>query len=1234
MMHRCILLLGTALPLFVYAYTVSPNIGSIGAVFDAADYNHFNGVFYQTFQENRLLHQSNLTLTAFATPLQEDSSIYTSFLSLCSFLQGRNFRALLVVGREETVQRVGLVAQPLGIPVIALTTDSVVERHVQAHNPLLLMLRPSQADQAKAYLQFFQANFWFNLILIVQDSLLSDGFYEQMKKNVTDASKWNINTKIIPESFDAKKLQSLATSLLQKEPKIVVIHADLSLVQRIFQSFYDANVTSLNHAWFITDSSLTRDYEYMSTFPTGTLSIVPNYAINIDDVILDGTNFLIKSVIQAPHETPIFRGCWNYTQSSNQHLGEKMFRILQSTTLTGRSGTIVFDNQGKLDASNFVVQNLVREDGQTPFWRRIGYIQGEDVSPFGIVWPGESITSQIAFGRKKYRIVTNPVKPFVMDESPHPDYGYCATETTCIYINNTGRNNIIHALEDYKNGVFNKSNPYVLKCCRGLSVDLLNRLASDLDFDYELYIVSDTTYGKEVNGSWNGMIRELMSGTAHMAVAAFSITRDRVKVIDFTSIYFFSGFSILYTEKQRASNMQAFLDPFAPAVWFAIIISATLTAIAMGIFEWNSPFGLNPWGKKRKQNYTLASGMTMVYSVLFGHTVKTKSPKAWPSKVMQNLWAFSCIFVIASYTANLAAFIAGKHAGIIYRSVHDSWLNDINVGVLPGSAVEGIVKQLNPRLWSKTQNYLVDTTDNAINKLIKGELDAYLGDYPILDYARAKLDPDCKLRLLTQTFGEDGYGIGLPKGSPLKTPLSKMINEYHESGYIEDLIDVHFADSRCYKQRIKSEDSQLEEQHHAGSFVMLCVGIVVGICVLFLEHAIFKWCVPKLRRKPGQSLWKSVHVMFFSQRLHRSINSAELVPAHETVREMLGIWKSKDFIKLFQKNTIKTNKMADAAKRKRLNRNFFDIIEKAKWMKEMQDNNLFGDESTPCSPSPQIREISLRDITQAVDLSEFRKQNMIENQEHLLDFTLPTKVKDFDESTSLNHRSVSHDGFDWSAQQSDSQDILTGIASEDPLISESSAVNDPPTINDAEEFGPFVSNNAQEAHTYTSPVFELEPSHSIELVTETKSGREHLYDVPLEIRQCDSKEKKTPNGDLFSDEYRPKRKELSFAPESHTVRRNSSDQLKDQHMRRLSIPDTKPKDSRTFHPRKRQTIHGNRRGKTSTGFNVDKFSKEELLLMWKSSELEMNERLQTAVKDKQRLETKLTALKLQMSTPV
>ena len=95
--------------------------------------------------------------------------------------------------------------------------------------------------------------------------------------------------------------------------------------------------------------------------------------------------------------------------------------------------------------------------------------------------------------------------------------------------------------------------------------------------------------------------------------------------------------------------------------------------------------------------------------------------------------------------------------------------------------------------------------------------------------------------------------------------VSKKIQDYHESGYIEDLIDVHFADSNCYKQRIKEEDSRLEVLHHAGSFTMLCVGIIVGVGILLLEQAVFRVVVPALRKRPGHSIWKSVHLMFFSQ---------------------------------------------------------------------------------------------------------------------------------------------------------------------------------------------------------------------------------------------------------------------------------------------------------------------------------------------------------------------------------
>lgn len=49
-------------------------------------------------------------------------------------------------------------------------------------------------------------------------------------------------------------------------------------------------------------------------------------------------------------------------------------------------------------------------------------------------------------------------------------------------------------------------------------------------------------------------------------------------------------------------------------------------------------------------------------------------------------------------------------------------------------------------------------------------------------------------------------------------------------------------------------------------------------------------------------MWK---IRFFSQRLHRCINSAVLVSAQESAKEMLGIVKKGDFSRLFMKSTIR-----------------------------------------------------------------------------------------------------------------------------------------------------------------------------------------------------------------------------------------------------------------------------------------------------------------------------------------
>lgn len=48
----------------------------------------------------------------------------------------------------------------------------------------------------------------------------------------------------------------------------------------------------------------------------------------------------------------------------------------------------------------------------------------------------------------------------------------------------------------------------------GFCVDLLDKLAENLDFEYKINIVKDGKYGEQINGTykWNGMIGEILSG--------------------------------------------------------------------------------------------------------------------------------------------------------------------------------------------------------------------------------------------------------------------------------------------------------------------------------------------------------------------------------------------------------------------------------------------------------------------------------------------------------------------------------------------------------------------------------------------------------------------------------------------------------------------------------------------------------------------------------------------------
>ncbi|VDN26883.1 unnamed protein product [Gongylonema pulchrum] len=126
----------------------------------------------------------------------------------------------------------------------------------------------------------------------------------------------------------------------------------------------------------------------------------------------------------------------------------------------------------------------------------------------------------------------------------------------------------------------------------GYCIELLEKIAELQKFKYILHEVKDKTYGSKMsNGKWNGLVGELMSGEADIAVTSLTISYSRSEVIDFTVPYMHLGISILY-KKPAASepNFFAFLAPLSSDVWYSTLAAYLLTSLSLWLLGLITPY--------------------------------------------------------------------------------------------------------------------------------------------------------------------------------------------------------------------------------------------------------------------------------------------------------------------------------------------------------------------------------------------------------------------------------------------------------------------------------------------------------------------------------------------------------------------------------------------------------------------------------------------------------------------
>ncbi|XP_034464362.1 glutamate receptor ionotropic, delta-1 isoform X3 [Hippoglossus hippoglossus] len=409
---------------------------------------------------------------------------------------------------------------------------------------------------------------------------------------------------------------------------------------------------------------------------------------------------------------------------------------------------------------------------------------------------------------------------------------------------------------------------------KGFSIDVLDALAKILGFKYDIYQVGDGKYGSALpNGSWNGMMGELIGKRADLAISAITITPERESVVDFSKRYLDYSVGILMRKSEEKINIFSLLAPFDLAVWACIAAAIPVVGIMIFLLRriqavrcQNSAGGHPP----PSVSTSLQSAIWIVYGAFVQQGSDSILGSVALRIVMGSWWLFTLI-VCSSYTANLAAYLTVSRMDNAVRSFQDlSKQVDLVYGTVRDSAVYEYfrAKGTNPLEQDSTFAELWKTInknngfENSVSgpsdgiKKVRRESYAFLWDMAVVEYA-ALTDDDCTLTVAGNSMSTRGYGMALQHGSPYRDLFSQKILELQEKGDLDILQQKWWPKKgRCDLQSYadaQPEGRALRLHSFAGVFCILAAGLLLALLVAALETW---WNSNRCRREQPKEVTK------------------------------------------------------------------------------------------------------------------------------------------------------------------------------------------------------------------------------------------------------------------------------------------------------------------------------------------------------------------------------------------
>ncbi|CAF4504812.1 unnamed protein product [Rotaria sp. Silwood1] len=543
-----------------------------------------------------------------------------------------------------------------------------------------------------------------------------------------------------------------------------------------------------------------------------------------------------------------------YSKSSN---ADQLFRSCRPISSSPRKSSTSThqDNSSMITSSSSPSSSNALVDIKT-YYQMIGKLSNEGKNDCRFVHIDTPLQKPVIVG------VVEPPYIFMSDDQISSEF-HCNYGIHCYQIDPSSINFTIDA--PFIHSKMNTT-PH---CCYGISINLLLRI-DDSKLVTTLKATKLFVFMDKPN-KWLALTQALQHSRAQVSISAIPYESFLARSIDLSPPFYHSSYVILTVPTPTGPSLGAFLQPFSWTTWCMIFLVLNATVLFEIFFEWHSPYGLTPKGRRRHKVFSLASALTLSWSIVFSHTFKTKSPKCWSNRFLGNVWGGFGIVFIAIYTAKLAAFMVDTARTDTANNIHG--IIDVcrnmprcTVGVVANTSDEEYIKKFHRNTLYRHIQY-VSSYGQGID-LLRSHIITYL----IMDHSMARYyltrDVYKLIRISDDNFGTFGLSLGFSKfDTDLKDTITNILLSYVDKGIIQRLHDDWYVYEHC-EVKLLNENRELSVDRFFGVFMLLVAGMILGIIILILEWLIFKYAVPYWRRRqwPG---W-----LFVSQRVYAVLNAS------------------------------------------------------------------------------------------------------------------------------------------------------------------------------------------------------------------------------------------------------------------------------------------------------------------------------------------------------------------------